>query len=801
MKYIFPVSFMANTFAMTAVMVVLSFAGRSDTAADIGIVHGVTVALFYAFSANARSLILNPSSGVSTKTILGSRLLLLLPVGVASFLLSTQLAGVEILLAIVLVVRRCAEWIAEIAVSEMELRNKEKPAVRFLLTQVVLTASVILWLLGDFPALLLALLVWGTSPLWFCSHILLGWADLGSLAERTWLTQLPHFGSTAVIGVSVYVFRIFLLLLVGKTLAGDLYTVFAVGGLIGTVFAQAIGPTLVQQHILGSARRLPVWLMIVVGLSLLAGTGLCGLISIWPDQLLWTGKSGVFWMGMGFSLLGGGVMVAAQLVRLGLLQRHTDKDVFGPDVVANIVIVASVPFTYYILGVDALGSLYLISSVLSFICYYSAARSADLWTSTLHSWAEPLRVIIVTLLFVPIFFQLSGEIFHDPGNYFTADGTLSRLPIPLSVLACYGGIILLGGFERAHMTLSVIFFTFILMLASSILLAYEPTGQAKAKLILLIQFILPMFALVLGQMFDKTNNTISVIARVFLCVLAVIVPIQLVATWGRGQIVLSPYLHLFSVYQHFQYVPVIFSAAYLVALFSLWDVRWCRLLLLTLCVPAGIFMAASLSILATAGLVMGVLGFSAHRRFRDREMLILCVGIGISVLGYFTIVSTTNAVAKYEMEPIEGVELAGRVELPRHMGTRITYWKFYGKEVFSSGTSLLLGHSSSPNKTQYPSAHNYYLDFVYNFGLIALLPLVGLIIATMVMICRSWEDIVVSPPLLGLVCAVLFLLFVDNFFKVGMRQPYPGIITFFLWGILLARLSRVQRTLYNQGAL
>lgn len=791
---------MANTFAMTAVMVVLSFAGKSDIAADIGLVHGVTVALFYAFSANARSLILNPSSGVSAKTILGSRLLLLLPVGVASFLLSTQLAGVETLLALVLVVRRCAEWIAEISVSEMELQEMEQPAVRFLLIQAVLTAVVILWILSDSPAPLFALLVWGTSPLW-CSHFLRGWVHLGSLAERTWLTQLPHFGSTAVIGVSVYVFRMFLLILVGKALAGDLYTVFAVGGFIGSVFAQAIGPTLVQRQVVGSSRRLPGWLMTVVGLSLFAGMGLCGVASIWPDLLLWTGKSRMFWMGMGLSLVGGVVMVAAQLVRLGLIQRHADKDVFGPDVMANIVIVAAVPFTYYIFGVDALGALYLLSSVLSFVCYYSAARSADLWISTLHSWAEPLRIMIVTLLFVPMFFQLSGEIFRDPGNYFSADGTLSRLPIPLSVLACYGGIVLLGGFERAHMTLSVIFFTFILMLTSSVLLADEPNGQAKAKLILLIQFILPMFALVLGQMFDKTSNTISVIARVFLCVLAVIVPIQLVATWSRGQILLSPYLHLFSVYQHFQYVPVIFSVAYLVALFSLWDVHWCRLVLLTLCIPAGIFMAASLSTLATGGLVLGVLGFAAHRRLRDRGVLILCVGIGISVLGYSVIVSTTKAVAKYEMEPIAGLDVANKVELPRHIGARVTYWKFYGKEVVDSGKSLLLGHSSSPDRAHYPSAHNYYLDFVYNFGLIALLPLLGLILVTLVMVYRNWEGIVLSSPLLGLVGAVLFLLFVDNSFKVGMRQPYPGILTFFLWGILLARLSREQPTLVNQGAL
>ena len=29
-----------------------------------------------------------------------------------------------------------------------------------------------------------------------------------------------------------------------------------------------------------------------------------------------------------------------------------------------------------------------------------------------------------------------------------------------------------------------------------------------------------------------------------------------------------------------------------------------------------------------------------------------------------------------------------------------------------------------------------------------------------------------------------------NMLKVGMRQPYPGIITFFLWGLLLSHLQK-----------
>ena len=37
MKYLFPVAFMANTFAMSLLMIILSLAGNSGMAAEVGI--------------------------------------------------------------------------------------------------------------------------------------------------------------------------------------------------------------------------------------------------------------------------------------------------------------------------------------------------------------------------------------------------------------------------------------------------------------------------------------------------------------------------------------------------------------------------------------------------------------------------------------------------------------------------------------------------------------------------------------------------------------------------------------------
>ncbi len=129
--------------------------------------------------------------------------------------------------------------------------------------------------------------------------------------------------------------------------------------------------------------------------------------------------------------------------------------------------------------------------------------------------------------------------------------------------------------------------------------------------------------------------------------------------------------------------------------------------------------------------------------------------------------------------------------VPPNLAKRLHYWDYYAKNIMSGWGKFLTGHPRPPDRSVYPSAHNYYLDFVYNFGVLAFLPLLSLIGYTLLLVYRSRQAILASSSLLGLTVVVFIVLFVDNFFKVGLRQPYPGIISFFLWGVLLTRLSRL----------
>lgn len=783
MNLVFPAAFLANTFAVTGLMIVLGLTGQPELAADFGIVHAATVALLHAFSGNARSIILNPGSTIPVATVFATRVTLLLPLGLLSWMLSSHLADVDALLALILVFRRCAEWIAEPHLSAMELHNERGPVARFVALQIVLSLLCAVWLVADLPQPVPVLAAWASSPLWLSFSFMLRQTS-GSIASgRGMLQLLPHFGSTAIIGISVYVFRLLLLLLVGKAVAGDLYTAFAIGGLLGSVFAQALGPTLALQETRGG--RSPRWLGVLLGTAALVGLALCAATLLEPALLEGGGKSVAFWMATGMSLIGGSLMVVAQRIRLRILQHHADQDVFGPDVLANILIVAAVPYLYYLAGGNALAGLYLISALLSLVFYWSAEAGGAFFERV-----APLRKPIALLLLFPLFFQLAGQVFRAPMHDYDASGNLMLLPIPLSVIACYGGIVLLGGYARARLSLTVIFATFTLMLVSSAMLTYSGGGQEQAKLILLIQFVLPMFALVLGQIFREDVAHERMLAETFLVVLVLLVPLQLLMTWLQGKLVVTSYLYLFSIHQNLQYVPSVFVAAYLFVLYSLWQIPQRRTLLAVLGLMMAVYVASAVSTLGMLALAGGLAGFTIHALFRKDKaspLAMLSVAVIVLMIGYFSMASgRTIFAAKYQLaEPVS----QNAVALPHNVQERLGYWKFFSNAIFSNAHTAILGHPAPPDRNQMRSAHNYFLDFAYNFGLLALLPLLGLIAFTMFRVWALRRHILDSPPLLGLTLAAAYLVLLDNMLKVGMRQPYPGIMTFFLWGLLLSHLQ------------
>ncbi|NIM39982.1 MAG: hypothetical protein GTN84_02285 [Hydrogenophaga sp.] len=802
MPLLFPAAALFNSFSMTALLMAIGLTGDATLAAEIGIVQAATLALFFAFSANARGLILADHQGHVAPNLLRNRLLLLLPLGAVAAFLSVGIGGTPTMLAAVLIFRRMAEWIGEICLAEHERQHQTTPALTTLVAEgATLLGCVGFHLLGGVD------LAWSAVPWAITPLLALRQAKLfGNPASGRGLsakTLLPHFGSTAIVGASVYVFRISIALLVGKASAGMLFTAFAIGGLLPTIYGQALAPSLARRF---AGDGLPKRYLLIPAAMLVTGLALAWLAKTQPRLPLTSDGSNFFWLAVGLSVAGGAIMTVAASIRARLIHSGKGHDVFGPDLLANALIATCVPFVFHVMGTQALTALYLLSALLSLGFLLGTARQVPGLTRVRGA----LHWLVAAFLVTPFFFQIQGGLFHDRAFIFDSGGSILHLPLPLSIAGMFGGIALLGHYTGASRSLATLFFTALSFVLTALIVANIGSPEQGAKLVLLAQYLLPMFALVLGEMFGRMDDR-RVFERTALWMLVLLVPVHLLLTWKQGLLILAPSLGFFSIYQHLQYFPSVVVGLTLLScgLLDARSPRWARTALLVLLPAVAVYAVASRSASAMGSLLLGGAVIALVRAMTGHKIkaLLAAMIVAIAMGGIYANLSWHDLSAKFVMQDASGgsggsgnAGTLTQADIDRMMGApagvtdRLRHWAYYAEGITSSTRAFLFGHASPPNRDEHPSAHNYWLDALYNFGFLAVAPLLVLLYWTVHALWRQRRTVLSDPLLIATALATFYLMLGENMLKVGMRQPYPGILTFFLWGLLLARLSTTTPT-------
>jgi hypothetical protein len=676
-------------------------------------------------------------------------------------------------------------WLDEIFLSEMERLNHKKIAFQYFLMQSLLLAFALVWLLAKMPFPLLGMLLWASLP--FCLsgrfHLRISSTGLNQL-YNTLRKISPHIGSTAVIGITVYVFRLLMVDLLGKSVAGDMFVAFAIGGILGSVIANAFGPTMVFAQKANNHIQYPQLLKILMAVFLIIGV--CLIFT--SSMLLLFNKSPLFWQAVGLSMIGAVPMVIAQLTRHRLLQTYDDHDLFGPDVLMNVFLVAIMPLVYYLLGIQFMAAMYLFSSILAWL-FYKSYESYEL--GHLANWRKnfaQMTPLLVCLLIFPVFFQFGSGIFSATDLFFDSNRSISRLPFPFSIIANFAILLGIGAFSRARVSLLFIFLSFVLMTVSVIISTPAATLAQESKFIQIAQFTLPMFALISGQFFEENKSQLTfTFEKVFFYTLFFMVSLQLTCTLVAGSATLLPSVKVFSIYQYLHYVPVMFIISYTFIFERLWRDTFKPGLLLLLWALLAIYsvMTGSLFIVVTY-LVCMMSYVILFGKLKEHKPLKAFLGM--------TFITVILFIYHQHFNLMKNVDLgAGSVS----MITKVQYgwdqksdaWGNHLETIRKHPQIFLVGHSNISERGNAASPHNYYLDFIYNFGMVGLLPLVALIVFTAYKTWTEYRQVICNSNLLYPLLSIVFLLFIENTFYMGLKQPYPGILSFFLWGVYISRLN------------
>lgn len=365
-KHLFPIAIAINTFSITALLVIAGILGFSDVASDIAVIQGATLVFFLAFSANSRNIILGSNNNDIVKQSFLMRATLLLPLAVGAYHLSFMLFDVSVLLAVVLIIRRSVDWLVDLHISNAERNNDITRIYAYIFSQIAVLLLVVAGLFISKEYFYFMLIIWALSPLYLTSSFVIRMLSEVTVRDVPAFNEfIPHVGSSMIIAISTYVFRVIIVLLAGKLIAGQLFSAFAVGGMLSSIYTQAIGPSLIFHKSRNEFKGGEFILTVFVALMLFLGCGIAILPyildTIPSDKLL-------FISAIGLSLIGGAIMIMAQRIKTQKMQ--IDKEsVFVPDVLSNVLLIGIMPFSYYLVGPEMLSALFLLSAILSYVFY------------------------------------------------------------------------------------------------------------------------------------------------------------------------------------------------------------------------------------------------------------------------------------------------------------------------------------------------------------------------------------------------------------------------------------------------
>lgn len=394
--------------------------------------------------------------------------------------------------------------------------------------------------------------------------------------------------------------------------------------------------------------------------------------------------------------------------------------------------------------------------------------------------------ILVLLLVTPIFFNLQGGLYI--GQNFQK-GKILELPFPISffgfillsiiTLFIYKKKIIFFFKERIVQVYIISFFLIFFINTFYFNFNYERTLN-------LLQFFLPLLGLFVGYCFSN-----KLFFLIIYRILFIFFSIHLLGSFLQGKNFLVVNLYFFHIYQNFQYVnsTLIFLActSLMIIREQIHKINFYLFICLVFLYSFYCYSYNSILIFFVS------LIFLFKSDFNQKKNKIF-ISLFIFFLISFIFIQSKNTFDQKSFIDNKNINYTDNYQkfnkilnfrFSESVTLRVQIWNVYVNDIWENN-SLFFGSRLLDLDKKYNGAHNLFIDSIYKFGLLLTIPFFYLFIFIFFSIIKESD----SKKKQILILFFLFLL-TENFFKVSLKQPYSGIISYYIFAILLFKKKKL----------
>ncbi len=740
-----------NNFFSSFILLTFFVSGYFALSAEIGVITSLTMLICQLFSGNLRSIIIADKNLSLADEMLLKRLILSIPIIIIliSFIFKNDLSDISLALSVSLVV--ILSWIFELILTKFEIKRNTKGTRLHLFFSLFFCFFILFFgLIGNLFYLKIVIylyLIFLTSLIIFLLRLNIKNFRFTN-PSKYFISDIlkVNFISSIAISLSNFLFRYFLILFISKETAGILFACFMIGSFPGSLFNQIFGASIINKKISLKKIMYPTLilsLILIIYLSLKIPFNIFDIENYFKIQ----SKETLIYFTLLFSTLGLNFMIVALYFRQkNIALSDLRENYFIIDMFYSLSVILIIPIIYLIFDTNdffySLG--FFISSILALIFYISPK---------INYKKDKLLKFCLIIILIPFFL-----IFYDNklNFYFLDNELLNSFSLENKKNRLTNFIIFLPFvlyFVLKKITNKIISITFVLTAIFCIininLFRDEVTIYTHLNL---VQILIPMTFLILGAvMIDNIKKNILffkysfyiLFLYIFIYNLAYIFEID---TFKNYILIISENV------AETQIIFILFFSFY-----SLIKIRndGISKKIINLYILNLIFFCVFKSDLY---LIIGLIFLSIYLFifFEKKNIYLIFVPVLILLI-YFNF-----------------------SELIEFYNGYISSYFFYISHSFENFESLFFGFNNSNELYDEKTSKNFYLDFIYNFGLLGLLPYLYLIFYTIKRIKFEKSGYINIE-----MTFFIFFTLILPFLTLSLGDIYIGSIVYLYWSTLL----------------